>query len=326
VSDLFKDCQALAWKTKLSKKLISPDLNLGIPLLDLGSGGIAPTNRIVIQGASESGKTTLATTLAYNLEKQGCSVLFLAHDQDPIAIWARFTQLAGTSRGALVKDPNCLSYYNSKQLAVAGSDVSIESAIETLKETDNKYKVLIVDSIQSCYNSNYFTEIRNRVDYVLDTISAASSTGFITIALSTVSRAGAKGIIASENAAKESGNIIHHSDLLLDMKKLSQAVSKLSIIKNRLGVLHGADSSRFYAACDLELDPDTSEAREIFGGLANTKKQYLREKILDVLTTPMLKREICASVKGRTKNINDEVNIMLSEGTLVLIEDKVTKV
>lgn len=324
MANLFEECQAESWRLKLSTRSITPELNLGIPLLDLGSGGIAASNRIIIQGASESGKTTLATTLAHHLEKQDCSVMMLAHDQHPVAVWARLTQLEGSTRGEFIKDPECLLNYKNKQIAVAGPEVLLENAIETLKSRHTKYKVLIVDSLQTCSSIMHSNDRRVQVDNILNTVSEAAALGIITISISTLSRAGARGLVGAEHAAKESGDIIHHADLLLDIRKVSQAVARLSIVKNRLGLLHGADSSRFYASCDLSLDPETSEAREISGGLIHAKKQSLRVKILESLDQPKLQRDICSSITGRTKTINDEIGLMLAEGLLVNVEGKIS--
>lgn len=222
-------------------------LSTGLPTLDkLTRGGLEAPGFVVIQGAPEAGKTTIAVQLGAKWAQEGHAVVVLSSDETQTDTLTRFGQLANATLGDLEeRNPEALALLTAYVLGMPGismldgagdNDDSVKTVDDAIEEAlsiagelaPTAIPIVIIDSLQTVLVRGYddmTKDPRTRVDSVVRACKRGRGRGCLIVATSEVARlhygSGTQRDEMNPMAAgKESGGIEYGANLVVLLRAL----------------------------------------------------------------------------------------------------------
>lgn len=319
----------------------SPTMHVatGLPTLDANTRGGPLTGRIlVIGGAPNTGKTSLAVQFGYRCARAGYAVAMHCVDEDRDGITFRVGQYHGLTLDQLeAAEPWALGNLADRLAEVPNfllvdqdeDELTVEDTAEMLAELGSapqcKGRVLIVDSLQLARTagSHEAAGPRERIDVVTRTLkSIARHRNTLVVATSELSRAwyrGSQGRIDPMAAFKESGSIEYAMGTGLVLVGVAGEPDLVDVLlpKNKRGQRRPFRLERDARTCmyrEVAL-PESSEVMRL------PRLQELRRKIVGVVqdaTEPLTsKSAIYRVVKGTKADVFATVDALLADRELL---------
>ncbi len=236
-------------------------LSTGLAPLDEATGGGLPLGSIlVIVGAPSAGKTALAQHLIDRAFEDGLPCVYLAADEPPDAIAARFAQRGGLT---MFDDATAVEEVVSKtpDATVVDSGYAVESAMQLLKDPG----VLVVDSAQTARSSDSGRagDPRARVEAIVSACNVARSRGHLVVLLSEAARAFYRSRRRDEQidgmaAGRETSAIEYGADVLLSLR--NQRGSTATMVEIAKARLRGGRRGAVFA---LEVNTETTRVATV---------------------------------------------------------------
>lgn len=294
---------------RLRARAVGRRLTTGFPTLDRAVREGIPLGRLVmLLGAPGAAKTTLATYLLEQWERQGAVCVYLAADEADDGILIRLGQLNGFVREQLeAEGPEGDAARSKFDEAVAGRQFAIvdpdgdgdpdtlEAVIDGLKAfAGERPCVLFVDSLQTvrCVAAERASTPRERIDAKIQLLKHAAKSGVLVIVISEMARGAYRTGDREQDtnalaAGKESGAIEYSAALLLALRSVKgeHGLIDVEVPKNRLGSAKPELRLRldFARASLAEVDRPIDEAKS--GAISAAKREKAREKLLGLVAT-----------------------------------------
>ena len=238
-----------------------PPLETGFPVLDKITGGLY-NGVSVIGGSSGTGKTTIATQIAYNVASKGVKVLFLSLEMKRRHITIRnhaihakkyfdvFTDKEFYKKSVYPLQGSNISIKNQTTISFTGKHKTVENVIKLINgfyskvknENENNEILVIIDHLQHIRNKSLYSENSEYITLsnACDELTEIADEKDIKILLLSQLNRGAYDTVKEKGVQmqdfKGTGKIDNNAVLLLGISKTGKyGELKINVVKNRYG-------------------------------------------------------------------------------------------